>query len=141
MAFGPNPPPIQAYICVKNGSEAISFYERAFGAVCTFKKIADDNRRVMHANLDVYGSEVMLHDEFPEFGGILMSPVTRGGASVGIHINRPNPAEVDAAVARAAEAGAEIVFAPEDTFWGARYAQVRDPSGHIWAFNAPLKAS
>ena len=140
MAFGPNPPPIQAYICVKNGSDAIAFYETAFGAVCTFKKMADDGRRVMHANLDIYGSEVMLHDEFPEFGGILMSPTTRGGASVGIHINLPKPADVDVAVERAEKGGAAVVFKPEDTFWGARYGQVRDPSGHIWAFNAPLKS-
>jgi PhnB protein len=141
MAFGPNPPPIQAYIAVKNGVKAIAFYEKAFGAVCTFKKMADDNRRVMHANLAVFGSEIMIHDEFPEFGGILMSPATRGGASVGIHINLPQPPDVDVAVTRAGQAGAVVVFQPEDTFWGARYAQVRDPSGHIWAFNAPLKAA
>jgi PhnB protein len=24
-------------------------------------------------------------------------------------------------------------------FWGARYGRVRDPFGHIWAFNAPLE--
>jgi PhnB protein len=121
--------------------QAITFYEKAFGAVCTFKKMADDGKRVMHANLDVFGSEVMLHDEFPEFGGILMSPVTRAGASVGIQINLSSPAEVDRAVNRAREAGAVVVFEPADTFWGARYGQVRDPSGHIWAFNAALKSS
>jgi PhnB protein len=68
-----------------------------------------------------------------------MSPATRGGASVGIHINLPKPADVNAAVERAKKAGAVVVFKPEDTFWGARYGQVRDPSGHVWAFNAPLK--
>jgi PhnB protein len=141
MAFGPNPPPIQAYICVKDGSQAIAFYERAFGAVCTFKKMAEDGNRVMHANLDMFGSEIMLHDEFPEFGGILMSPVTRAGASVGIHINLASPVDVDSAVNRARDAGAAVVFGPEDIFWGARYGQVRDPSGHIWAFNAALEPS
>jgi PhnB protein len=141
MAFGPNPPPIQAYICVANGVEAIAFYEKAFGAVCTFKKMADDGCRVMHANLAVFGSDVMLHDEFPEFGGILMSPAARGGASVGIHINLARPGDVDDAVERAEKAGAAVVFKPEDTFWGSRYGQVRDSSGHIWAFNAPLKTS
>ena len=141
MAFGPNPPPVQAYICVTEGTKAIAFYEKAFGAVCTFKKMADDGVRVMHANLDIYGSEVLLHDEFPEFGGILMAPVTRGGASVGIHINLPAAADVDRAVSRAHDAGAAVVFEPQDTFWGAHYGQVRDPSGHIWAFNAPLKSN
>ena len=31
MAFGPNGPPIQAHLCVKGGSEALAFYEKAFG--------------------------------------------------------------------------------------------------------------
>ena len=141
MAFGPNPPPIQAYLCVRGGLEAIAFYERAFGAVCTFRKMADDRLRVMHANLNVFGGEVMVHDEFPEFGGVLMSPSSRQGSSVGIHINLSKPVDVDAAVERAVAAGAAVSFAPQDTFWGARYAQVLDPSGHLWAFNAPLSAA
>ena len=29
MASGPNPPAIQAHICVKGASDAIAFYERA----------------------------------------------------------------------------------------------------------------
>jgi len=24
-------------------------------------------------------------------------------------------------------------------FWGSRYGRVRDPFGHVWAFNAPLE--
>lgn len=141
MAFGPNPPPIQAHICVKGGNAASAFYEKAFGAQCTFKAMAEDGERVMHANLALFGGEVMLHDEFPEFGGDVMAPGTVGGISVAISINLPKPADVDAAVARAAAAGADITMAPSDVFWGARYARLRDPFGHIWAFNAPLSAT
>ena len=141
MAFGPNPPPIQAHICVKGGNAAIAFYEKAFGAQCTFKAMAEDGERVMHANLALFGGEVMLHDEFPEFGGDVMAPGTVGGISVAISINLPKPADVDAAVARAAAAGADITMPPSDVFWGARYARLRDPFGHIWAFNAPLSAT
>jgi len=141
VAFGPNPPPIQAHICVKGGNAAIAFYEKAFGAQCTFKAMAEDGERVMHANLALFGGEVMLHDEFPEFGGDVMAPGTVGGISVAISINLPKPADVDAAVARAAAAGADITMPPSDVFWGARYARLRDPFGHIWAFNAPLSAT
>jgi PhnB protein len=137
MAFGPNPPPIQAHICVKDGLAAIAFYE-AFGAECPFHQLADDNKRVMHANIELFGSEVMLHDEFPEFGGDVLSPLSRGGASMAISINLPKPADVDSAVSRAQSAGAEVVLAAQDVFWGARYGRVRDPFGHVWAFNAPL---
>jgi PhnB protein len=141
MAFGPNPPPIQAHICVKGGLEAIDFYKKAFGAECPFHQLAEDGKRVLHANIELFGSEVMLHDEFPEFGGDVLSPASRGGASIAISINLPTPADVDAAISRAGSAGAEIVSSAQDTFWGARYGRVRDPFGHIWAFNAPLTGS
>jgi uncharacterized glyoxalase superfamily protein PhnB len=44
-------------------------------------------------------------------------------------------ADVDASftVAVAAGAGAEPVMPPTDTFWGDRYAIVRDPFGHRWS--------
>lgn len=141
MAFGPTPPPLQAHLCVKGGSEAIAFYERAFGATCTFKQLATDGVRIMHANLALFGSEIMLHDEFPEFGGDVASPLTQGGASVALNVNLPTPAEVDAAMARAADAGATVFMPASDVFWGARYGRLRDPFGHVWAFNAPLAQS
>ena len=141
MAFGPNPPPIQAHICVKGGVDAIEFYRQAFGAKCPFLQLADDGKRVMHANIELFGGEVMLHDEFPEYGSEVLSPLTRGGVSMTININLPRVADVDAAIARAAAAGAEIVMKPEDAFWGARYGRVRDPFGHVWAFNAPLQGA
>jgi PhnB protein len=141
MAFGPHPPPIQAHICVKGGLEAIDFYKKAFGAECPFHQLAEDGERVMHANIELFGSEVMLHDEFPEMGGDVLSPSSRGGASMAINVNLPKPSDVDTAVSRASSAGAEVVLQAQDTFWGARYGRVRDPFGHVWAFNAPLAGS
>jgi PhnB protein len=141
MAFGPNQPRIQAHICVKGAPAAIAFYEKAFGAACTVQQMARDGQRVLHANLTMFGGEIMLHDEFSEFGGDILAPVTLGGASVAININLPQAADVDAAIARAEGAGATVISEPADTFWGARYSRLRDPFGHVWAFNAPLTAS
>ncbi len=140
MAFGPNPPKIQAHICVKGGTEAIAFYEKAFGAVCAFRQMAQDGLRVLHANLEMFGGEVMLHDEFPEFGSDVLSPLSRGGASMAINVNLPAPGDVDAIVARAESAGARTTLPAGDQFWGSRYGRIRDPFGHVWAFNAPLKS-
>ncbi|MEP4420116.1 MAG: VOC family protein, partial [Nitratireductor sp.] len=67
MGFEPEIPPIQIHLCVKDGKAAIAFYEAAFGAVETFEQMADDGERVLHANLSMFGSEVMLQDEFPEY--------------------------------------------------------------------------
>ena len=77
MTFEPNPPQLQAHICVKGGLDAITFYEKAFGAKCPFHKMANDDRRVMHANIELFGGEIILHDEFPEFGGDVLSPSSR----------------------------------------------------------------
>ncbi len=140
MAFGPNPPRIQAHICVRGGLDAIAFYEQAFGAVCSFRTMAKDGMRVLHANIELFGGEVMLHDEFPEHGDAdVLAPTTRGGASMAINVNLPTPSDVDAAIAQARRAGATVTFEPGDMFWGARYGRLRDPFGHVWAFNAPLK--
>jgi len=126
---------------VKGGDAAIAFYEKAFGASCTFKKMAEDGKRVLHANIAMFGGEVMLHDEFPEYHGNVLSPISRGGASIVTHINLSEPSGVDNAVSRAEAAGAAVILKPDDMFWGARYGQVRDPFGHVWAFNAPKRAS
>jgi len=119
--------------------DAIAFYERAFGATCTLKHLADDGVRVLHANLEMFGGEVMLHDEFPEYGMGILAPLTRGGASITISINLTASDDVDDAIARAVAAGASVNLPAQNQFWGARYGRVRDPFGHMWAFNAPLK--
>src|SRR5215813_3399354 len=106
MAFGPNPPPIQVHLCVKGGNAAIAFYETAFDGSCTFKQMAQDGKRVMHANVAVFGCEVMLHDEFSEHEGDVAAPVSGGRAHLAININLPKPVDVDAIMKRAAEAGA-----------------------------------
>ena len=138
MAFGPDPPKLQVHLCVSNGTAAIAFYERAFGATCTMKQLAPDGVRVLHANLVLFGSEVMLQDAFPEWSPDVLPPDARGGASMTISINLPQPGDVDAALQRAGTAGAWVTLAAADMFWGARYGRLRDPSGHVWAFNAPL---
>ena len=44
----------------------------------------------------------------------------------------------DAAIKRAADAGATVVMPAQDMFWGDRYGMVRDPFGHEWSFATPL---
>ena len=82
--------------------------------VCTFKQMADDGQRVMHANLAMFG-EVMLHDEFPEHGAFRACDAAHV-AITSIY----RSAEVDAALARG-EGRAAVIYGPDDVFWGARY--------------------
>ena len=42
--------------------------------------------------------------------------------------------DCDAAIKRAADAGATVQIPPDDMFWGDRYGVVTDPFGHSWSF-------
>jgi PhnB protein len=129
--------PTNPYLTVKGGTEAIAFYQRAFGAKETQRMMAQDGRRVMHAELSINGGTVMLSDEFPEHGGT-GAPSKDKPASVATAIHYAKPAEVDATFDRAMKAGCMSTMAPEDTFWEARFAMLTDPYGHRWLLNAPL---
>ncbi len=139
MTFEPVIPVIQVHLCVKHGHEAIAWYERAFGAVETFEQLADDGARVLHANVSIFGSEIMLHDELPEIVPDVLSPDSRGGPAMTITVNLPSPIDVDRTVRNAVAAGAAVTMPVADQFWGARYGRIRDPFGHVWAFSAALK--
>lgn len=41
-------------------------------------------------------------------------------------------AEVDAVMAQAKDAGANIVKHAQDTFWGGYSGYFQDPDGHLW---------
>jgi PhnB protein len=129
---------VTAYLTVKGGLDAIAFYERAFGAELLTHKIADDGKRVLHAALDVFGTMIMLSDEFPEYEPDSKAPTSVGVTTFTLHVGFDEPGEVDAAMAKAAAAGCTVTTAAMDAFWGMRYGRLKDPFGHAWAFGAPL---
>jgi len=69
----------------------------------------------------------MLSDEFPEMKR--RSPQSLGGTPVRLFLYVP---DVDATFREATGAGAKAEQAPQDMFWGDRYARVTDPFGHGW---------
>ena len=82
----------------------------------------------------VAGALLMLADEFPELG--LLGPLARGGVSTTLHLEVP---DVDAVVARAVAAGAVLGREPADAPYG-RTGVVRDPAGHRWMLQTPVRA-
>ena len=60
------------------------------------------------------------------------------GNSIGLAFLCDSPAEVDALHAELTTKGHESEKDPWDAFWGQRYAQVRDPDGHVVDLFAPL---
>ncbi|GLK68955.1 VOC family protein [Hansschlegelia plantiphila] len=133
-------PRVEPHLCVIDGAAALAFYQKAFGAKVVMTVPAQDGLRLMHATVQLFGGEILVHDEFPEHRGegVVRSPFTVRGPSVAINVNLDRADDVDAAMARAVGAGAIVVMEPENTFWNARYGRIQDPFGHVWAFNAPL---
>jgi PhnB protein len=130
--------PVTAYLTVGGGLDAIAFYERAFGAELLTQKLADDGKRVLHAALDVFGTMIMLSDEFPEYEPGSKAPTSVGATTFTLHVGFDDPAQVDAAIAKATAAGCTVTMPAMDAFWGMRYGRLKDPFGHAWAFGAPL---
>jgi PhnB protein len=118
---------VTPYLTVKGAAQAIDFYKRAFGAQEVERMPGPDGTSVMHAELKIGDSIVMLSDEFPQMG--TRSPQTLGGSTVSLFLYVP---DVDAAFKRAVDAGAKATMPPADMFWGDRFGKVADPFGHAW---------
>ena len=114
-------------LTVKNGAEAIEFYKRALGARELMRIPGPDGTHVMHAEIEVGNSKIMLADESPEMG--CRAPASVGSVSSSLYVYVE---DVDKAFRRAVEAGAKALMPPTDMFWGDRFGQVEDPSGHRW---------
>jgi PhnB protein len=119
------------YLQVSNASEASAFYQRAFGAIEVYRVPGDEQGRTMHIHLYINYGSLMLSDPFPEFGHPLEKPQA---FTLNLQV-----ADIDMWWERALAAGVEVVLPLQEMFWGARYGQVRDPFGVMWAFNQPLK--
>jgi PhnB protein len=118
-------------------AEAITFYQKAFGAEELHRMPAPDGRRIIHAAIRIGKSLVFLVDDFPEFcNGKSQSATALQGKPVTLHHYVEN---CDAAIQRAQDAGATVLMPAADMFWGDRYGVVSDPYGHKWSFGTRIK--
>jgi uncharacterized glyoxalase superfamily protein PhnB len=121
------------FLTVRDAARAIEFYKQAFGAEEKGVMKGPDGK-VMHAELKIGDSLIMLSDEFPEYGAL--SPQSIGGTGMGLHIYLDG---VDAAFDRAVRAGAQVEMPVMDQFWGDRYGKLTDPFGHKWSIGTHIK--
>ena len=124
---------ITPHLIIKGASEAIEFYKKAFGAEELFRMPGPDGR-IMHAELQIGDSRVMLSDEFPDMG--VKGPQSLGGSPISLMLYL---ADVDAAFKRATDAGCEVRMPLANQFWGDRYGKVSDPFGHVWALGTHIE--
>jgi uncharacterized glyoxalase superfamily protein PhnB len=88
----------------------------------------------MHGELKIGDSPLFICDEFPEWGAL--SPETLKGNSGAFYLYVENS---DEAFDRAVRAGASVIRAVEDTFWGDRLGVVGDPYGHKWNLSTHVR--
>ena len=116
---------VTPYLVLDGAAAALDWYARALGATEIMRMPMGD--RIGHAEIRIGDSVVMLSDEWPDMN--LLGPKARGGVTASLMIYVPN---VDAAFARAIEAGATEERPVADQFYGDRSGTLVDPFGHRW---------
>jgi len=114
--------------------KAIEFYKQAFGAMERYAMPGPDGKGVMHAELLIGDSIIMMGEENPNEP--CKSAETAGGSPVSFYIYLEN---ADEAFRRALEAGAESRMPVQDMFWGDRVGTVQDPFGYSWSLATHTK--
>jgi PhnB protein len=118
---------VTPYLFIKGAADAIDYYTKVFGAKERMR-MPGPNGRVIHAELQIGDSVIMLADENLEIGA--KSPKTLGGASSSLHIYLEN---VDKIAEKAVSSGAKLVRPIKDEFYGDRAGTIVDPFGHMWS--------
>lgn len=75
--------------------------------------------------LAIWAQDDIAHDT-----GLLKNPVSPTAFTIGHNVSRRE--EVDGIMKVVASAGADIVKAAQDTFYGGYAGYFRDPDGHLW---------
>jgi PhnB protein len=123
-------------LVVHDGDAAISFYKAAFGAEEPGARFAAPDGAVIHAEIRIGDSAVMITAEGGD-DGPARSPQALGGITSVIMATYWE--DVDRAWERAIAAGAEIVYPLDDQFYGERGGRLRDPFGHQWMLSQRIE--
>lgn len=125
---------VTPHLVVRDAGAMIEFYKKAFGAVEKRRAPGPDGKTIMHAELQIGDSIVLLNDEFPDMGAF--SPLASKSTPVTLHLFVE---DADKQFQQALAAGAEVVMPLADQFWGDRYGIVKDPSGHQWSIGSHME--
>lgn len=107
--------------------KAIELYGKAFGAQKIARYTCPETGKVMHAEIKIGDSRIMLCEENAKMG--CLSPLTLKGASLTLYVYVE---DVDAAFDLAIRAGVKVDNPVIDQFWGDRGGQLTDPFGYRW---------
>ena len=107
------------YITVRDAAKVVDFLKQAFGAETTHDPVKRPDGKIMHVEVKIGDSRVMLGEECETAKA---SPGT-------LYIYS---ADVDQMYGQAVKAGGKTIMEPTDMFYGDRCGGVKDPSGNSW---------
>ena len=107
------------YLVVDGAEKIVQFMKNAFGAQFVFEPMMRPDGKIMHAELKIGNSVVMISD----------ASERAKATSAMLHVYVPN---VDAVYQKALKAGGTSVMEPADMFYGDRSGGVTDPAGNHW---------
>lgn len=119
---------VTPYLIVHHAADALKFYKKIFGAKEKLRFAASKSKKLLHAEIKIGDSIVMLADECPEMN--CLSPRSIGGTATFLHLFVE---KVDAVVKKAIAAGATLLRPIQDQFYGDRSGTIIDPFGHVWS--------
>ena len=123
---------IPMLVCRDAGAE-LDFCTATFGATERVRRPGPDGK-VAHALITVGGAMIMIEGEWPTLES--RAPALDGSSPVVIFIYVE---DVDSVVERAVAAGAKVLVAVQDQFWGDRTGRIMDPSGHVWIISTRIE--
>lgn len=112
----------------KDARKAIDFYKKAFGATERHVMPNPNGKGVMHAELMIGDSILMMGEENSDTK--CKSAEKLGGSPVSFYIYVK---DADSAFKKAVDAGAKPGMAVDEMFWGDRMGSVTDPFGYCWS--------
>ena len=121
---------IQPELWVDLGATAIEFYRAAFGAEELGERFTDPEGKLVHAEVRIGDSVVMISEDAEDAEAPARSPQALGGVVTAIMATYWE--NVDAVWERAVKAGATVVYPLDDQFYGERGGRLRDPFGQQW---------
>lgn len=124
---------ITPYLYYKDVGGALKFLSRAFGFRKFGRSMSGPDGKINHAAMKL-GEDLIMMGRPSDLK--YKNPKRLGQATQSLYINLNN---VDKHCDRARKAGAIILQAPEDTFYGHRRYGAEDPEGHQWYFAQDIK--
>ncbi|RQR56853.1 VOC family protein [Burkholderia sp. Bp9125] len=129
-------PWLTPYLAVRNARATIDFFKAAFGF--ELRDMLDEDGAIMHVEMVYRGQLIVMFAPEGAFGSTARTPKSAGATapqSFYLYVD-----DVDATWQRALDAGAKSLSAPQNQFWGDRFAQIEDLDGYRWALARRLEA-